>query len=658
MTDSLYEYSMPRGADQQLTYDIYVADSQKPFSIVCRLAAGALDDDNLTVHNIHIATSRADLGNFALKLLGLFFLIDAVALLYIKREAIGNLSEEQRHVIVGLLAATFVLSLPYLSGFIYMQRDITFHMARIEGLKNGLLSGAFPVRIQPSWANSHGYAVSVFYGDLFLYPSALLRLAGIPMGFCYSFYVICVNFATLLIGYFCFKKMTNSTYIGLAVALVYAANIYRLMALNIRAAVGEYTAMAFFPLILSGFWAIYTPPPQGLAADKWQSYKKLWFPLAIGCTGVIQSHAISTMLVGIVTVIVCLIMWKQTFKKETFFVLLKTLAFSILVNLWFLLPFLDYMRYEWVGNSYEEKHLQWFIESAVYLPQLFFTDFAATVTRTNEMPFALGTTILLVLLSSFLFKGTATKQEKNREIFCWVAIALLIIATSTLCPWERMARVFPPLGFFARTMQVTWRFNTLTALFAIWLLCLTANKLKGARQKCVIIGIVAIGMLQALDFSSKILVERGHYFVSEVGDYRLDNILLAEYVPANANLDDYVNALTPGEWSEIHDSSREYNRITVSATNYSNGSDFIEVPLINYPGYRAVDLDTGARLAVSDGASKRVKVEIPGGYSGSFVVRFVSPWYWRLAEAVSVLTVVVLVAGNFRGKFVRRKDVD
>jgi hypothetical protein len=167
---------------------------------------------------------------------------------------------------------------------------------------------------------------------------------------------------------------------------------------------------------------------------------------------------------------------------------------------------------------------------------------------------------------------------------------------------------------------------------------------------------VIIGILQALDFNSRILVEKTPLFVSEVLDSKLDSAS-GEYLPANADTADYIDALTLGETSEIHEASRYYNSLTVSLSNHSADSDFIEVPLINYPGYRAVDVDTGIRLNISDGKSKRVKVEIPGDYSGTFTVRFVSPWYWRAAEAISLVTVVALVGWRFSG-LLRRNDGD
>lgn len=48
---------------------------------------------------------------------------------------------------------------------------------------------------------------------------------------------------------------------------------------------------------------------------------------------------------------------------------------------------------------------------------------------------------------------------------------------------------------------------------------------------------------------------------------------------------------------------------------------------------------TGAQLTVTrDPDGKMIRVEIPAGYTGTVRVRFAEPWFWRAAEAVSLLT--------------------
>ena len=65
------------------------------------------------------------------------------------------------------------------------------------------------------------------------------RIFGASIQASYQFYVLLVNAATVLLSYYCFKGMSNAN-TGLACYVIYTLNIYRLVCVNTRAAVGEY----------------------------------------------------------------------------------------------------------------------------------------------------------------------------------------------------------------------------------------------------------------------------------------------------------------------------------------------------------------------------------------------------------------------------------
>lgn len=62
--------------------------------------------------------------------------------------------------------------------------------------------------------------------------------------------------------------------------------------------------------------------------------------------------------------------------------------------------------------------------------------------------------------------------------------------------------------------------------------------------------------------------------------------------------------------------------------------------MLNYKGYKAIDLNTGQELEIQNGNSGRIKLSIPASFSGDIFISWHSPWYWRVAE---VLTLVALV---------------
>ena len=146
-----------------------------------------------------------------------------------------------------LLYIIFIIavSIPLMNDFLIRGHDIYFHLMRIEGLAQGMQNGQFPVKIQPVWYDDYGYAVSVFYGDLFVYLAAFLRLLGFSLQNAYKGYLVFCNMATLMIAGYSFGKIFRNPYIGAFGGFLYSMSAYRLVNLYTRGAVGEYTGMMF-----------------------------------------------------------------------------------------------------------------------------------------------------------------------------------------------------------------------------------------------------------------------------------------------------------------------------------------------------------------------------------------------------------------------------
>lgn len=633
-----------------LHYDIHVKDSEN-VTIQNRLGYEAVHDNYILIHNITLSTSDTDLRFFIFKTITFILLFNLILCYLWKRKELStymtSVSAEHRIVTLILLLTAFFISLPVMTGYVNQHFDTLFHMMRIEGIKDGLLSGQFPVRIQPTWLNEHGYATSIFYGELFLYIPALLRMAGIPMATVYSIYVISINISTLYACYYCFYKMSQNHYIGLAVSVFYTCSIYRLTALYVRNALGKSAAMIFYPLIVYGLWKIFSD-----SFDSKNS-KKVWIPLVIGYTGIIQSHTISTFFAAIMTFIVCLIYIKKTLQIKRFIALTKAALFSIAVNVWFLIPFFDYMRYPWIGNTSNNDWGMRFITRAVYLPEYFMTDYkvmgnvlgiASGVN--NEMPVSLGLSAILLIIISILVKTSLSKKYHRQETICYGMIIFILLLGSTLIPWDVICNLCPPVNSLLRSIQYPWRFLAIVVILLCWLFFITANKLIENTKLLYLFLIImsSISFSEGLDFNSKVLNESNNMFISEMsGGYFYQ--IGGEYLPVGANLNDYQNTITLlDDTLEMSGWERNFNQITLSVTNTSSiATSYAEVPLLNYKGYKAVDTNTGQLFEIQDGNSSRIKLCIPASFSGDILISWHSPWYWRIAEASTLISILGLL---------------
>ena len=106
--------------------------------------------------------------------------------------------------------------------------------------------------MDPAIINEKGYPFSLMYSDVFLYPAAVLRILGFSLQTSYKVYVASITVATVGITFYALRKMFRSDCAALLGTALYTLSFYRLTNVFVRAAVGEYTAMAFLPLVVYG----------------------------------------------------------------------------------------------------------------------------------------------------------------------------------------------------------------------------------------------------------------------------------------------------------------------------------------------------------------------------------------------------------------------
>lgn len=667
-SDNLYgniiSGNIPVSRDRVVTCDFRVRYSDRPMQVRARLTGDAVEGDYILLRHITISPSPVAMRNFLFQLVMWLLVLDGLLLLYTLKDKICIGDEALSHAKVLLLLIGFSC-LPLMVDYLFSTHDLPFHLLRIEGIKAGLQSGMFPVRIQPNWLGGHGYAASVFYGDIFLYIPAILRIFGVSMQAAYKFYIVLVNTATVLLSYFCFSKMSSAR-TGLVCTVLYSLNIYRLTSLYTMGRVGEYTSMIFMPLVLYGFWRVYTLP------EDTEEHKRSYIPITIGCTGIFLSHVLSTELVAAFVILACVVLWKRTFRKKTFLVLLKAAGLTVLLNLCFLVPFVDYMVNGIylinTPNSYEPYHIE---ARGAYLAQFFMMDYDVTGPSrgyisgaANEMPITLGIASLVVLAGwclLCLWKKERDKEERRREYFALFLIAVSLWMATLLFPYTWFATRIPILQMPVRSLQYQWRTLGIAAVVITYLLCLVLQKewIEKRKRQIFVAVIVSLSFWQGLSYMSKCLNEAGPERLYQAGNLSSFDILGGEYLPGDGkqpiSLTEYpkayVNQLTYDEASvSVENWERTKKGVEVSLVNHTKQTVQVEVPLLLYKGYQAV-ADTGESLQIEPGKSYRISVSVPANFTGSFRVEFHEPWYWRLCEMISLLTFLGMVVYLSRNRW-------
>ena len=181
---------------------------------------------------------------------------------------------------MAVLGITILSSLPLMINGIGNGHDLPFHLVRIEAIADSihLSEWSMPVRISNLWYDGYGYPTSIYYGELLLYIPAFFRVMGFSVEEAYKIYVFLINAGTTVVSYVCFGKIFQKKNIALLTCMAYVTATYRMVNLYVRAAVGEYSAALFFPIVALAIYRIYT--------DNYdENYKKNALLLAIGMTG-------------------------------------------------------------------------------------------------------------------------------------------------------------------------------------------------------------------------------------------------------------------------------------------------------------------------------------------------------------------------------------
>lgn len=545
------------------------------------------------------------------------------------------LSPAAAGAMLGVLGIAFVACIPLFQTDGGMAgHDVIFHMQRIDSMAHSLAEGEFPVRLYHQAKNGYGYAPSLYYGELLLYIPALLRLLGCELSFVYHGYVAAITLATAAVTYFCLREIFGRRSLALLGCALYVLSPYRLVCVYVRAALGEYTAFLFLPLLALGLWRLYacTAP------------KPAWGILCVGFGGLLQTHIITMLLSCLAVACVVLVLWRRTFRPFVLLQWVKAAAACVAVNLWFLLPFAGMVGSRLSGDTAD-------IAAEAMTPAQLFTQ-GSTAIFGLALPLG-GALLLAVFLLQPPAAGTSYKPA-----LCALAVGLVSLWASTrLFPWAEVTRL-PVLGTLLQSIQFPWRFLglatlclTLAALFALQQLGLSR------RGACAKAGGAAMLVLTAVFCAGFLPQHVSQEITSYYGDPSQWMVLPAStltipmddlYLPQGAVVrqDGYL-ADAPTDMTV--DSIRRDGRTTTVACTTGDVQGFVELPLLYYPGYRA---DTGTLYPSAHGL---VGLAVPAGFEGTVTVTWREPKRWLAADLVSLVSAAALAAGALYRRKQRKK---
>lgn len=549
----------------------------------------------------------------------------------------GWLTAERRGTLILLAVAVIYASAPSLKDNLTMVTDSGYHLARLLNLADGLAHGEFPVRCGGFSYNGYGAVTSAFYPDLFLVPSALMINAGASVQYAVHAFHIALNIAACWSMYAAVRRMTGDRQAAACAAVLYVLSVYRITDIYTRGAFGEATAMSVLPLFILGMWEV-------IFGDKGR-----WWLLAVSAAGIYLSHILSTLMCACLAVGMCALFIGKLIREKRILPIVKAACLALGLCMFQLTPFLTYSL-EGMGAESIRGHIAAYALSPAQLFLLGAGDMPVDPLDRTLSGMALEIGVPLVIGAALALYRCATagmKEEGAREALLLTAAgALFALMCTTLFPWSHISALTMQMADY---IQFPWRFMMFTAVMFAMAGGWGYAKLTEGRKDLGVVLALAIALFAALPAISDQTL-RNDYL--EFGQGASCDLTYTEYTLPGTKVRETRDrsVLTEGAVT-VTDYVKDGT--TVTAAVKADTAAKISFPLFGYDGYRAA-LD-GEEIIWTLGSNNRLTVSLPAGAQGELRVWFAGKAVWRIADAVSLLSAIGMIALGVRRRHAARR---
>lgn len=538
--------------------------------------------------------------------------------------------------VIGIL-----VSIPFLWMQIYLSDDGKFHLLRLIGLDNSMEYGTFPFLVFPFFCNDWGYSMMTFYPPLVTYIPYILGLisgafsTGLKLFGC---------FTTIFSGIFMYNfinEVTKKKGIALFSAILYMIFPYRFECLFNRYAIGEFTAFVFIPIVFQGLYNL-------LHGDK-----KRHFYIAIGATGLLLTHTISTLYTAFFCLIYVLFNAKLFFNKEVIKKCVINVVFILLMSAMFLIPMLEF---------------KFSAEYSILQPEIMKTNAESVSAKTikpiqflkdieeDGVSFVVGIPFITMLFLGILAYNQIEKGHKKLYLTFIILGTISTIMCTYIFPWKFMPD-------FMCTLQYPWRllgfacfFFTPVCAMNIYYLIKSIDK----RWPRNIIFVLAI-----IITTSFTIMELKQYPVDDTSQdarYEEEKIENPQINYFSINRDNMPKKALRHQFNYLK--TREDNTAIVSGNvNIVNENKEalhmeieiedaekdtqLELPFLYYPGY-TITLENGenvVELEYYESEYGFIQISLPDDIgTGKITVDYTATILEKTAYAISGISIIVFIA--------------
>lgn len=562
----------------------------------------------------------------------LFIVLNVIGCLYV-RSGRKWLTQEQLIDYSIILGVALLATSPMMQTYLYNGDDLCYHLARLEGLKDGILDGQIPVNILPESLKNHGY-LNAMYPYLFLYIGALLRICRVSLALSYKVLIFLANLGAAVSAYVAVKSMIRSRRSVILAVVLYTLMPYRFTNIFSRGDLGEILALVFWPLVIAGLYHV-------ILGDR-----RKWYYLVIGFSGALQSHILSVAFVAVVCVITALVYAGRIIRNKRYVEIGKAAGLSILLNVWYLVPFMTYYFMEDICKD----SLRWssYFEQSINLSNL-----TQTLSLYNKQYFSLGLALLGCLGIGIIYllceKGSSKSDLDGYLFYLLVMGCILTFMTTGYFP----NRTLLANDFFkniATMVQFPWRFlgPASACMVFVGVIGLSRSEILRSYRNIIFALLIGLNLLVIISVPTdnnhmpydnpEAAASKGHEskLAANIGlfyphEWRLDGASDERLTSSVITSD--MNGIT------IYDYQKKGTKAAVS---YSATTDngYIELPVLSYFGYRACD-ENGKIVEIKRGDAARIRLAVQGdGTKHCVYVRYGPVPAFVIADIISAVTII------------------